>query len=114
MSQETDTIKTIVIKIGTTLLQGDRGFDGRVLEAVIKEIIRLRKDDELHCVIVSSGAIGCGMDVLNLAERPKSLFNLFPHREMTDRFDLLSRHFDARKVVVMANATFAKTEFAQE
>ena len=52
-------IQTLVIKIGTTLLSGDRAFDGRLLEAIVKDLARLKKERRINVLIVSSGAIGC-------------------------------------------------------
>jgi len=66
-------IKTLVVKIGTTLLSGDQGFDGRVLENVVKDLARIKRDQKLNLLIVSSGAIGCGMDRLGMKDRPTSL-----------------------------------------
>jgi glutamate 5-kinase len=68
-----EDIKTLVVKVGTTLLAGEKGFDGRVLEAVIKELIDLKTGNGMNILVVSSGAIGCGMDALGLTERPTSL-----------------------------------------
>lgn len=64
---------TLVIKIGTTLLTGEHGFDGRVVEGLVAEIAALKRERNLNVLIVSSGAIGCGMHSLHLAERPKVL-----------------------------------------
>ena len=65
--------QTLVIKIGTTLLTGERGFDGQVVERLVKEIAALKRERALNILVVSSGAIGCGMDSLKLTERPKVL-----------------------------------------
>ncbi len=70
---ELGTIKTLVIKIGTNLLSGKAAFDGRVMEECVKEICRLKHARDMNILVVSSGAIGCGMRELGLAERPKSL-----------------------------------------
>ncbi len=64
---------TLVVKIGTSLLSGAGGFDGRVLEEIVKELAGLKREAGLHVLIVSSGAIGCGMDRLGISERPKLL-----------------------------------------
>lgn len=65
--------RTVVVKMGTTSLTHDNG------------IVNLRKLDQLarvltdmenygyRMVLVSSGAIGCGMHRLNMEERPKTL-----------------------------------------
>jgi len=66
-------VKTIVVKIGTSLLTGPTGFDGRVLEEIVKELCQLKRARQLNILIVSSGAIGCGMTALGLKERPKLL-----------------------------------------
>ena len=64
---------TLVVKIGTSLLSGAGGFDGRVLEEIVKELAGLKRQAGLNVLIVSSGAIGCGMDRLGISERPKLL-----------------------------------------
>lgn len=66
-------IKTLVVKIGTSLLTGASGFDGRVMEHVVKSLAVLKRDRDLDVVIVSSGAMGCGMVALELDERPSLL-----------------------------------------
>ncbi len=71
MSTARSDIKTLVVKVGTSLLSGERGFDGRVMESVVKELAALKREGDLNIVLVSSGAIGCGMDLLGLRERPR-------------------------------------------
>lgn len=66
-------IKTLVVKIGTTLLSGEQPFDGVLLERIVKDIAQLKRDREMNILLVSSGAIGCGMNALGLATRPKGL-----------------------------------------
>ena len=66
-------IRTLVVKVGTTLLAGDGGFDGRLIEGVVQELAALKRETGLNIVIVSSGAIGCGMDRLGIKERPRLL-----------------------------------------
>jgi len=66
-------VRTLVVKIGTTLLSGAHGFDGRLLEDVVKDLVRLKRERDLNVLIVSSGAIGCGMDVLDIEDRPRLL-----------------------------------------
>ena len=68
-----DKVKTLVVKVGTTLLSGDRGFDGSILEGVVLDLIRLKQQRKMNILIVSSGAIGCGMDALGMTQRPKVL-----------------------------------------
>ncbi len=73
MSIPKTDIKTLVVKIGTSLLTGARGFDGRIVEAVVKDLADLKRERDLNVLIVSSGAVGCGMDILGMTERPRPL-----------------------------------------
>ncbi len=66
-------IKTLVVKIGTTLLGDEHGFDGQVLEGVVKDLARIKHARGIKLLIVSSGAMGCGMDRLGIKERPTAL-----------------------------------------
>lgn len=68
-----DSIKTLVVKVGTTLLTGPRGFDGTVLECLVKELAALKRERGMNILIVSSGAVGCGMAALGMKTRPRSL-----------------------------------------
>lgn len=73
MKFDPDALETLVIKIGTSLLSGRRAFEGHVMESVVKEICALKKNHRINVLIVSSGAIGCGMNTLKLTERPSAL-----------------------------------------
>lgn len=73
MGEPFSNIRSLVVKIGTTLLSGPHGFDGRVLEGVVKDLARVKRERKLNLLIVSSGAIGCGMDRLGMKDRPTSL-----------------------------------------
>ena len=68
-----ESIHTLVIKIGTSLLSGQRAFEGHVMEAVVKEICRLKQDHPMNILIVTSGAVGCGMNTLQMTQRPADL-----------------------------------------
>lgn len=67
------SIKTLVVKVGTTLLTGPQGFDGAVLECLVKEFAALKREHGMNILIVSSGAVGCGMAALGMKTRPRSL-----------------------------------------
>ena len=60
MAQSFDNVRTLVVKIGTTLLGDEHGFDGRLLETVVQDLARLKHANGLNLLIVSSGAMGCG------------------------------------------------------
>jgi len=68
-----ENVRTLVVKIGTTLLSDDHGFDGRLLEEVVKDLAGLKHARKLNLLIVSSGAMGCGMHRLGMRERPGAL-----------------------------------------
>ena len=44
MNIDLHRVKTVVVKIGTSLLTGPTGFDGRVLEEIAKELCRLKRE----------------------------------------------------------------------
>jgi glutamate 5-kinase len=73
LKYDPNELKTIVVKIGTSLLQGRLAFDGQVMEAVVKELCQLKHDFDINVVMVSSGAVGCGMKTLGIEERPTAL-----------------------------------------
>lgn len=68
-----DSIKTLVVKIGTNLLRGRLAFEGQVMEAVVKELCLLKKEHDINVLIVTSGAVGCGMTTLGMTRRPTDL-----------------------------------------
>jgi glutamate 5-kinase len=73
MNFDSTDIQTLVVKIGTSLLTGPNGFDGRVLDHTVQSLAALKRDQKLNIVIVSSGAMGCGMDALKMKQRPTLL-----------------------------------------
>jgi glutamate 5-kinase len=67
-------IKTLVVKIGTALLSdGIHGFKGQVLEEIVKDLARVKHARGLNLMVVTSGAMGCGMERLGMEERPTLL-----------------------------------------
>ncbi len=66
-------LHTLVIKIGTALLGGGQAFDGHVMESVVREVCRLKHGHDLNILLVSSGAVGCGMNALGMTRRPVAL-----------------------------------------
>ena len=74
MSTIPTDIQTLVVKIGTTLLSGAKPFDGQLLEGLVSDLVHLKaKGICRNILMVSSGAIGCGMNALKLPDRPKRL-----------------------------------------
>ena len=73
MQHDFSNIKTLVVKVGTTLLSDENGFNGTRLETLVKGLAKLKRERDLNLVIVSSGAMGCGMDRLGMKERPTLL-----------------------------------------
>jgi len=66
-------IKTIVVKIGTSSLTNeDGGFNRRLTEDTARQIAELRKTGKT-LIIVSSGAIGIGVEELKMPSRPREI-----------------------------------------
>lgn len=67
------TAKKIVVKVGSSILCNDQGkFSSVCVEKVGKELLTLIKAKK-ECVLVSSGSVACGMDMLHIKRRPKEL-----------------------------------------
>lgn len=69
-------IKTLVVKVGTNVLSTDDDrLDADRIASLALQVNGLRERG-IHVVLVSSGAIGAGMGLLGLKERPKDLSHL--------------------------------------
>jgi glutamate 5-kinase len=65
--------RRIVVKVGTSILTSKNGqFSKEQVERVSSEILDVLKEG-CRAVLVSSGAIACGMDVIGMKVRPKEL-----------------------------------------
>ena len=72
-------IRRVVIKIGTRLLMDVKGEEpARRISALIDQVARLRATG-IEVVLVTSGAIGAGMQVMETKRRPKSMAALQAH-----------------------------------
>jgi glutamate 5-kinase len=66
-------IKTIVVKIGTSSLTSEDGsFNRRLTEDTARQVAELRKLGKT-VIIVSSGAIGIGVEELKMPSRPREI-----------------------------------------
>ena len=66
-------VKKVVIKIGTTSLTNDDGsFNRRLTEDIAAQVAKLRKLGKT-VIIVSSGAIGIGVEELKMHSRPREI-----------------------------------------
>ncbi|MCX8065326.1 MAG: glutamate 5-kinase [Candidatus Hydrogenedentes bacterium] len=63
----------IVVKIGTDLVHCGYNSKNSPLRNIVRELCKLKREDNIDFLIVSSGAIGCGMDLLGISYRPKEL-----------------------------------------
>jgi glutamate 5-kinase len=64
---------SIVIKVGTNLLtNGKDVIYHEIIEKLVKQISTLKKQGK-KIILVTSGAIGCGMKIRKLKERPKEM-----------------------------------------
>lgn len=73
MSKSFSHVKTLVVKLGTTLLTSEHGFKGTVLEEIVKDLAKAKHERGLNLLLVSSGAMGCGMERLGISDRPSLL-----------------------------------------
>ena len=63
-------MKKIVIKIGTKVLTDKDGkLNKGVVENIVNQVCEIL-DSKISVLIVSSGAIGAGMGLLNIKKRP--------------------------------------------
>jgi glutamate 5-kinase len=69
-------VKTLVVKVGTNVLSTDDDRLDADRIAALAEQIHLIRSKGIQVVLVSSGAIGAGMGLLGLKERPKDLSHL--------------------------------------
>jgi glutamate 5-kinase len=68
--------KRIVIKIGASLLNCDKNrLDSSLIDEIVSQVSCLVRDKK-ELVLVSSGAIACGMAMLGLESRPSELSHL--------------------------------------
>jgi len=67
-------VKRIVVKLGTSILTSKKAnrLDAHLIKCIVGQICRLL-DRKIEVILVTSGAIGAGMGLLNLGQRPKLL-----------------------------------------
>ena len=66
--------KKILIKIGSALTKSKGKFNYFLIKKEVKEISQLMKLNKI--VLVTSGAVACGMEILKIKEKPKDIFSL--------------------------------------
>ncbi len=70
------TARTVVIKVGTSVLSNDDdSLDVSRIAALAEQMYRIRQTGR-RVVLISSGAVGAGMGLLNLKQRPSDLPHL--------------------------------------
>jgi glutamate 5-kinase len=75
-SEYLGSVRNLVVKLGTQLLSAEDGrLDAAFIGNIAAQVAGLRKQG-IYVTIVSSGAIGCGLAELGLAERPTDLAKL--------------------------------------
>jgi glutamate 5-kinase len=73
MKTSATRLKRLVVKIGTNLLSGKRASEGHVMETVVRELCDIKTAHGIDVLVVSSGAVGFGMNALGLERRPTLL-----------------------------------------
>ncbi|MBA4389708.1 MAG: glutamate 5-kinase [Syntrophus sp. (in: bacteria)] len=73
MKKPESTLKRLVIKIGTSVLvDDDKKISTNKIKAIAKQVSAAR-DLNIEVIIVSSGAIACGMETMGLTKKPKEI-----------------------------------------
>ncbi len=68
-------IKTLIIKIGSSILSGDDlGVSSERIASLVYHIAKLKKTIP-NIVIVSSGAVASGFKLLGFSTRPKNIID---------------------------------------
>ncbi|WP_022669768.1 glutamate 5-kinase [Hippea alviniae] len=67
--------KRVVIKIGSGVIAEEDGINIEILENITNSINELINQGK-EIIIVSSGAVACGMNILNLKKRPDNIVSL--------------------------------------
>jgi glutamate 5-kinase len=65
----------IIIKIGSSLTSKENRFNKELIKQKVEEISDLHKKNN-EIIIISSGAVACGMEIENLKSRPKDTLKL--------------------------------------
>ena len=73
MKSKARTINRLVIKIGTSVLLDDRKKISTGKIADIARQVRQVKEKGIDVIIVSSGAIGCGMETVGITKKPREI-----------------------------------------
>jgi len=71
----TKDISQVVVKVGTSILTRNGRFDRRIVAELCAQIAKLL-DRGIQVYVVSSGAIGAGMTILQERKRPKTMEGL--------------------------------------
>jgi len=73
MKVDFSNVQTLVVKIGTALLSSSGGIDASILNSLVRDMAQLKREKGFNLLLVSSGAIGFGMDLLGMKSRPAVL-----------------------------------------
>jgi glutamate 5-kinase len=66
------SVKRVVVKIGSGVLTADDGLNIAVIEDLTEDICSI-KEKKIEIIIVSSGAIACGLRKIGISKRPQSV-----------------------------------------
>lgn len=65
--------KRIIVKVGSGVLTEDNGLNTRVISAISTQISKLSTDHCKEIILVSSGAMACGVKKIGLSKRPSQI-----------------------------------------
>jgi glutamate 5-kinase len=66
-------VRRVVVKIGTSVLVDDKGKISNARAEDFARQIRAAVDRDVEVIVVSSGAVGCGMETAGLKRKPKEV-----------------------------------------
>lgn len=66
--------RRLVIKVGSAVLTGPKGLDRVMVHRLSDQIAELRgRNGDVRVIVVSSGAVACGVRKIGLSERPRAI-----------------------------------------
>jgi glutamate 5-kinase len=63
--------KKVIIKVGTSIVTSSSGFEAVYIAEIVHDICKIKEGREI--ILVSSGAIGAGMEVLGMKDYPEAI-----------------------------------------
>lgn len=90
--------KTVVVKIGSSVIAPAGKIDSALVRALVRDILEAKKTG-VNIVLVTSGAIACGLGVLDYKKRPANIHSLMAISSFGQilLMDLFNKYFRQNK-----------------